>query len=315
MNDSIAIIGSGALGCLFACKLAAAGYAPVMLTDWQPAIEAIEKNGVRVRNENDQEISARIEVVSDPKKVKPCGIALVLVKSWQTAAVADQVKEFLTEDGVAFTLQNGLGNLEVLSTELGDHRAAAGICTLGSQVLSPGYVKQSGTGNVTLGNFNHAQALKIILNRSNIPTAIEENISGLLWQKAIANAAINPLTAILSIPNGDLLSNSWAIKLMRKLIREAEEIASLAGVTLPESNMTEYVLEIIRSTHGNISSMLQDLRNGRETEIDSINGMFVKFGAELGYSASYNQAIMLVVKSLVNSKKTEDFNGNSPKQY
>lgn len=302
MTDTIAIVGSGALGCLFASKLAAAGFNPIMLADWQPAIEAISKNGVRGIDENGQEINARIQVESEPHKIKPCSIVLLLVKTWQTASAAEQISSFLCQDGVVFTLQNGLGNLETLQSELGDERAAAGICTIGSQVLSPGFVKQSGTGKITLGNFRKAQSLKTILEISGIPTTIENNINGLLWQKTIANAAINPLTAILSAPNGALIGNPWAVAIIRKIVREAEDIASLAGITLPESDLVAYIMNIINATQENISSMLQDLRNGRETEIDSINGMLVKFGAELGYNASYNNALTLVVKSLVNAK-------------
>lgn len=119
-----------------------------------------------------------------------------------------------------------------------------------------------------------------------------------MWGKLIINAAINPLTALLQVPNGELLNHPWARKAMNALAREAAEVAQAEQVNLPFTNPIEAVEEVARKTAQNLSSMFQDVRRGAPTEIDSICGAVTEYGEMHGISTPYNRSCWQLVRAM-----------------
>ena len=139
MTDSILIIGTGALASLFAAKLAAKGTAVTMLGTWREGLAALRQHGVMLVQADGSQLSFPVNATDDPKECKGAKYAIVLVKSWQTERAAKQLAECLTKDGVALTLQNGLGNQEALAKELGEERVALGLQPTTRTPFSPKY--------------------------------------------------------------------------------------------------------------------------------------------------------------------------------
>jgi 2-dehydropantoate 2-reductase len=297
--SDVLIVGTGALACLFAARLSAAGISVLMLGTWPEGISALAHDGVRLVDENGRENSYPVTVTSDPRVCQGSLRAMVLVKSWQTQRAAEQLNHCLDENGLALTLQNGFGNFEALCQSLGSARVALGSTTAGAHLLNPGVVKTAGEGIITLGVHARLKHLAELLGRAGFVVESEADINSLVWGKLIINAAINPLTALLHIPNGELLNRPEARALATAIAREAAAVAVAKGIELPYPDPVVAVEAIIRHTANNYSSMLQDVRRGAPTEIDAICGAVMRAGKQTGVPTPVIRTITLLIGALV----------------
>ncbi|PWH18614.1 MAG: 2-dehydropantoate 2-reductase [Anaerolineae bacterium] len=295
----VLIVGTGALACLFAARLAAAGVRVAMLGSWQAALQAISQTGIQFTALDGQQSVVRAFATADPNEVQGVQQALVLVKSWQTERAARQLQGCLAEEGVVLTLQNGWGNREILSQSLGAERVALGVTTVGATLLAPGAVRQAGEGILSLGAQPRLGRLIPYLRQAGFQLEVRSNAEALLWGKLVINAAINPLTALLGVANGELLHRPTARQLMHQAAQEAAEVAKAQGIELPYPDPIEKVEAVARQTAENLSSMLQDVRRGAPTEIDAICGAVVHAARHVGLSTPTLEMLWLMVRALV----------------
>jgi 2-dehydropantoate 2-reductase len=299
--DSILIVGSGSMACLFAARLSAAGVAVTMLAGWPAGLEALRRDGVTVVEADGSERSYPVEVTADPVDCTGARFALVLVKSWQTERAALQLEDCLAAGGVALTLQNGLGNREKLAEHLGGQRVALGVTTFGANLIGPGRVRPAGDGVISLGAHPLMDRMAVILRSCGFPVEMSPDPSGLLWGKLVINAAINPITALLGITNGELLERPSARALLASVAQEVAAVAAAHGVRLPYPDPVEAVEVIAQRTAANRSSMLQDVTRGAPTEIDAICGAIVDAGERTGVPTPVNRTLGQLVKALSDS--------------
>ena len=297
-ENSILLVGTGALATLFAARLSEAGHSVSMLGTWKNGLKALQENGARIVDENGNEGAYKVYATDDPREVSGAKVALVLVKSWQTERAARQLKESLADDGLAVTLQNGLGNRETLIRDLGPARVSLGVTTTGATLLGPGLVKMGGQGTISLQQNQALGPLEAILRSSNFKIKIVEDAQSLLWGKLVINAAINPLTALLRITNGELLSRPLVRKVMSALARETADVAKAENVSLPFSNPVIAAEDVARKTSANQSSMFQDVQRGAPTEIDAICGAVTLRGRKHGIRTPYNRACWQLVRAM-----------------
>jgi 2-dehydropantoate 2-reductase len=300
MKNDILLVGTGALATLFAARLSEAGHSVSMLGTWKNGLKALQENGARIVDANGNERMYKVHATDDPREVSGAKHALVLVKSWQTERAARQLKESLAEDGLAITLQNGIGNKETLIRDLGIGRVSLGITTTGATLVGPGLVKMGGEGTISLEQNQALGPLEAALRSSNFNLQIVDDAKSLMWGKLVINAAINPLTALLRITNGELLSRPLARKVMSALARETAEVAKAEHVHLPFSNPVDAAEDVARKTAANMSSMFQDVRRGAPTEIDAICGAVTMHGRKHGIQTPYNRACWQLVGQIAN---------------
>lgn len=286
---NILIVGTGALATLFAARLSAAGHPITMLGSWENGLRALQKNGARLIDTDSAEYAYPVEATDNPADCKGARFALVLVKSWQTEHVAGQLAECLAEDGLALTLQNGMGNRELLSGTLGLPRVALGITTTGATLLGPGLVRAGGEGVVSVEAHPRLGPLEAALAGAGFTVQVVNDADALVWGKLVINAAINPLTALLRVPNGELLQRPAAHKMMSVLAQEAAAVATAQGIHLPFEDAVTAAEDVARKTAANHSSMFQDIRRGAPTEIDAICGAITKTGEKVGVSTPVNR--------------------------
>jgi 2-dehydropantoate 2-reductase len=297
-HPSLLLVGTGALASLFGARLAAAGVAVTMLGSWPDGLAALREHGVRLAEADGSERAWPVRAVADPTECRGIPYALVLVKAWQTGRAAQQLAACLPADGLALTLQNGWGNRETLAQALGPQRVALGTTTLGATLLAPGVVRAGGQGPVTLGSHPRVGPLAGLLAEAGFDVRMAEDVAGLAWGKLVINAAINPLTALLRVPNGELLTRPEARELMGLAAAEAAAVGIAQGLRLPFTDPVAAAEDVARRTAANHSSMYQDVQRGRPTEIDAICGAVVQAGQRLGVPTSFNRTLWLLVRAV-----------------
>jgi 2-dehydropantoate 2-reductase len=296
-STSCLLVGIGALASLFGARLAAAGVHVTMLGAWTDGLAALREQGVRLVEADGAERAWPVRVVADPTECRDVPYALVLVKAWQTERAAQQLAACLPADGLALTLQNGWGNRETLQQALGPQRVALGITTLGATLLAPGVVRAGGQGPVTLGSHPRLQPLADLLVTAGFDVRLADDVAGLAWGKLVINAAINPLTALLRVPNGELLQRPGARELMGLAAHEAAAVGIAQGLRLPFDDPIAAAEDVARRTAANHSSMYQDVQRGRPTEIDAICGAVMQVGEQVGVATPVNRMLWLLVRA------------------
>jgi 2-dehydropantoate 2-reductase len=294
----ILVVGTGALASLFAARLAAAGNAVTMLGSWPDGLAALAAHGVRLVDSDGVERAYPVQATGDPAACRGIRRALVLVKAWQTGQAAARLAACLPVDGLALTLQNGWGNRETLEQALGPERVALGVTTLGATLLEPGRVRMGGQGPITVGKHARLQPLTDLLAVAGFDVRYAGDVSALAWGKLVINAAINPLTALLRMPNGELLACPAARDLMGQAAAEAAAVGAAQGLHLPFADPVAAAEDVATRTAANHSSMYQDVQHGRPTEIDAICGAVVQAGERAGVPAPVNRTLWLLIRAL-----------------
>ena len=297
MND-ILIIGTGALATLFAARLTQAGYNITMLGTWKEGITSLQKNGARIIDTNGNEKQFNVQATDNPRECAGAKFALVLVKAWQTERAAKQLTECLADDGLAVTLQNGLGNYETLSLSLGLTRVALGSATTGATLLGPGLARAGGEGMISIGRNQSIGPMETALRSAKFNVQVVDDAQSLVWGKLVINAAINPLTALLQVPNGELLNRPSAREIMGKLAQEVAQVAMAEKINLPFADPIAAAEDVARKTAANHSSMLQDVLRNARTEIDAICGVVVQIAKKHHMATPANWACWQLVRAL-----------------
>ncbi|HEY4689287.1 MAG TPA: ketopantoate reductase family protein [Anaerolineae bacterium] len=311
---NISIIGTGAMASLFGARLSRVANVTLMGM-WTAAVQAIRHDGIRMEGEG----TFRVHGASDPDDAPPADLAIVLVKTYQTERAAQWAARTLKPGGLALTLQNGLGNIEVLGAHVGIDRALLGVTTQGATLIGPGHVRSGGHGTTHLGflpveraapHNGSAESLAheatALFNAAGLTSFVSDNMQALAWGKVIVNAAINPLTAILRVPNGALVESADTLELMRQASAEAASVAKAHGIALPYPDPFEHVKQVAQATASNHSSMLQDVLNHRPTEIDAINGKIVECGRAVNVPTPINATLTMLVRALEKDSAAEN---------
>ena len=262
----IVVLGAGSLGSLVG-GLCAREHR-VTLVGRDPHIGAVRDSGLHVGGAFDFTVHPAARIDPPPT----ADLALVTVKAFDTEAAARDLAD-CDLDAVC-SLQNGLGNEEVLATHLDG--VLAGTCTYGARLVEPGRVECTGIGETALGapdggDSARAEQTGRALRAAGIETTVADDMPRRRWEKLAINAGINPTTALARVPNG-ALSNGPLAGIARKAARETARVAREQGVDLGDEAAVAALDGVVEATAANTSSMLQDVNAGRRTEIDAING-------------------------------------------
>lgn len=294
----VAILGTGALGCYFAAHLHAVCELH-LFGHWEDQKAVIRNQGLRYRSL--EGIEKRVPVRVSELNAFPhyFDLVLVLVKSFQTQQAAREARGLinLTIPGsCVLSLQNGLGNSEILEAELGASRVLSGATNQAAQVPEPGLVENTGEGITLLPQQTPKEILELFA-AAGISIQVEKNMKQILWSKLAINAAINPLTALLRINNGELNQSSITQTLMKSLAGEVKAVAAAHKIRLIYPDPGEEAILVAEKTGRNRSSMLRDIELGRQTEVAAICGSVVEMGEKAGIDTPLNRSIYRMVKA------------------
>lgn len=298
---NITVIGSGAMGCLFGGLLAEAGANVYLLDIWKEHVKSLNELGVSITS-NGQQRYIPVQATIDPAEISSTDLALVFVKHAQTSKAAATAAGLIGRHGAILTLQNGMGNAEILATAVGEGQVICGTTAQGAMLLGPGKIQHSGTGKTSIGMWEGATHpllgdVATMFNDAAIDTTITTEIKPVLWRKLFANVGINAITALTGIRNGELVDLAETENLVRLVVKEALEVAKAYQIPV-EPDALEHVFTIARATATNRSSMGQDIDAGRLTEIDAINGYIVRLARAHGIKTPINQTLCALIKTL-----------------
>lgn len=298
----IGIIGAGALGSVFGGLLFEAGLDPVLIERDPEEVSIIRDSGLSLEGvSGDRTLNVRI--VAEPAEAAPLDLALVLVKSYDTKSAITTVRQVLGSDGLVLTLQNGIGNYETLNDAF-PGSVLLGTTTIGAMTLGKGRVRHTGFGQTHFGEEDgsireRTRKVGEVLEKMKAgPVHVVDNAIGCVWSKLIVNAAINAPATLLRVRNGDLPADASGQRLIHDIVEECMEIISARGIKLIFENPEAHVLTVCQGTAPNVNSMLQDVRAGRKTEIDFINGALAREAEALKIPAAVNKTLALLIKSL-----------------
>jgi 2-dehydropantoate 2-reductase len=298
----LVVVGPGAIGCLLGRILSDSGR-DVWLLDRRPdRADRITRQGLLVETAAGARRYA-MRATADAARIGEADLVLVCVKAHDTAEAMRGAAPLLGAATLVLSIQNGLGNLEIIARSVPRHRILAGTTTLGAIHLGPGHIRHAGEGMTILGAVApegrpRAAAVVDLLRASGAAAGLTDNIPGLLWSKLVVNAAIGPLSAVSGRTNGELLENPELRATLAEAAREAADVARAKGVRLLYPDPVAATEEVCRTTAPNLSSMLQDIRGGRRTEIEAINGVILREARALCVPAPVNARLYEAVLRL-----------------
>ncbi len=298
----IVIVGPGAMGCLFASRIAGGGH-NVTLLDYKPdRAQLISEMGILI-SDGDTDSRVFVRVSADPGTVEDAEGLIFMVKAYSTEAAAARLVKNVPADAWIMTLQNGMGNVEALASIFGGGRTLVGTTSQGATLREAGSVIHAGRGDTFVGEPDGAhtpriEAVAAMFTDSGIPAKVSDDVTGLLWRKLLVSVGINPVTALLLIRNGEILERESARELMAAAVAEAAGVANAAGVDIGVADPVALAEDVARKTAANVSSMHQDIVSGRRTEIDSICGTVVREGERLGVPTPINRSLCDLIRAL-----------------
>ena len=294
----IAVLGVGAIGSLVAAKLIDSGYDVLVHAKGEHgAMLAI--NGLDVKGKWDCHIDSQDWTVTleeaglHPSLKASCDLGIITCKAKDTHRLSE-IAHFVCT-GSVLSLQNGMGNKELLEQAIGPHRVAVGVTTNAVFRTKSGEINWSGKGELSIGGKAAGDFIEIL---SCLDAELVEDLDAILWSKLLLNVAINPLAAICGVKNGELRIEPLLGQAESTML-EAATVARMEGVAIPEdAELVSRLHKVLEKTAENRCSMLQDVSAGRETEIEMLCGEVVRRGERCGIPTPRNAMLLAQINAL-----------------
>ncbi|MFA4842309.1 MAG: 2-dehydropantoate 2-reductase [Candidatus Omnitrophota bacterium] len=298
----IVIVGPGAMGCLFAAYLSKSKEDVWLLGRSQQAVQALAQFGISVEGVSGN-WQVKVKAACDTNEIGQADLIIICVKSYHTKEAITQIKPLVRENSRVLTLQNGIGNIEIISEIIGVDRVIGGVTNQGATLLDTGHIRHAGKGETVIGRLDgkipvEMRYIREVFNKVGLDARISRDIKGYLWSKLIINVGINALTAITALNNGRLMEFEGTRRILREAVTEAIRVAKRKRIKMVYDDPLAKVEAVCEATAANISSMLQDVRKKKRTEIDFINGVIVRQAQELGIPVPVNSVLVDLVKTI-----------------
>ena len=281
----VVIVGAGAMGCLFAARLAERGVRVTVVDVDRQRLSLISREGITLTDDKGSRTVA-VRAALAAEIAAPVDLLLLFTKGTHSAAAIRSVAHLAAGGPVALTLQNGIGNAELLAATFGADQVLLGTAHVPADLTAPASVVTRGFGNLDLGGFTaaahgFAPTVAALLQSAAFDTHVESDINASVWAKVAFNAALNAAGMICQVPNAGL-DNEPGRRLAVKVVDETANVASAGGIRIDRERIVAMIDAALREHAHHKASMLQDREHGRATEIETINGAIAREGARLG---------------------------------
>lgn len=301
----IVIVGPGAMGCLFGAFLSKSKEEIWLLDKFKERAAKINENGISLEGVSGS-WQAKVKATANPQDIGTSDLILICVKSFNTKQAIEQIMPLLGKNTKILTLQNGMGNIEVIAELTAEDRVIGGVTNEGATLIDIGKIHHAGRGQTIIGMINgktpvEMRGIREVFNKVGFDTKMSRDIKSLIWSKLIINVGINALTAITGLSNGKLTEFEGTKRILRDAVTEAARIAKRKRIKLIYDDPLAKVEAVCEGTSKNLSSMLQDVLRKKRTEIHFINGVIVRLGQELGIDVPTNKFLVDLVKTIETS--------------
>jgi len=299
----ITVVGPGALGCLIAAFLKNRTKEDVWLLDeFADRARKISLDGIKVEGSGSP-VTVKVNATAKAGDIGPCDLVILCMKSYSTEDACKDIKEIVSEKTCVLTLQNGIGNVQILNDHFGPDRVIAGITNHGSTLMGVAHVRHAGKGDTIIGRadarvLGAVREVAGVLTKAGFETKVSKDIDSVIWSKLIVNVGINALTAITRLNNGALMEHEECRQIMRGAVQEAVKVVKRKRIKLLYDDPIQKVESVCRATSSNVSSMLQDVLSKNRTEIDFINGAVMRQAKALGILTPVNEVLTNLVKTI-----------------
>jgi len=298
----ICIIGTGAMGSVYAGLLGDAGNNVWAIDRCQKHIEAIRENGLRVEGKSGDR-TVRINASTETKKMGSCDLVIIATKAMDVVQAAESAKALLGQNTVVLTIQNGLGSPEKVAAILGTERVIVGIAGgFGASIKAPGHVHHNGMEFVHLGELNGPKTPRLekvakVWRKAGFSVKTFNDIQQLIWEKLICNVCFSGICAITEMTIGEVIADDNAWQVASGCATEAFNVAKAHGIYIDVDDPIGYVHNFGSKIPDARPSMLLDLMEGRASEIDVINGAIPVEGEKLEVPTPFNMIVSAIVRA------------------
>ncbi len=300
----ICILGAGSLGSAIGGTLAEGGHEVTLVTRNRAHVEAINARGLILRSAG-VDRTTRPRAAVDASGLAPVDLVVILVKSLDTADAVRAARHIVGPDTVVMSLQNGLGQEDVIGDIVGPGHVVAGKTYVGGLMLAPGHVDSSTANRETIvgeldGSLSpRVTAIAEAFSAAGLATIASPNILGAIWDKLLVNVATGALAGATGLPYGELYAAPELETTAVAAVAEAMAVARAGGVAIETTDPRAPWVKAAAGLPPEFrTSMLQSLDKGAPTEIDFINGAVVRAGARAGVPTPVNATLVALIKGI-----------------
>ena len=305
-DTKVAVLGAGAMGCLFGGLMAEKGLDVVLIDVWKDHVDAINKNGLKMDGHGGDRY-IKIKATTNPSTLKPVDAIIIMCKATALKTALSNAKNIIDDQTMLMSFQNGIGHEAIMQEIAGKDKVLGGTTTQASNIIGPGHIKNHGSLPSWIGEYEGGMSGRVLdlaetFTAHNLETIAAPDIKKRKWMKLFALTAIGPLSSVFNLHHTDLYITNKNQKVSRNLgkqiILETRAVAKADGVDVSEDECLEMFNKIVDSKQTNKSSMCFDILNKRKTEIEFINGAVAKIGKSHGIKTPMNDLMynMIMVK-------------------
>ncbi len=288
----VIILGAGGIGSLVGALLSKSN--DVLLVGREAHVDEINKNGLEISGSINENF--KVKAAIETGDIEDNTLIILSTKVIDSEETINSIKDKIKKNNIILCLQNGLGSEDIVKN-IADCVVVRGVITAGTTFLEPGKVICSNIGSIYLEKNDVSEKILEMFNNSDLPTEVDGNIKDRIWKKLITNCVMNTLTAIFKVKNGDLAK---VPDLVRLVVHELVLVANKEGLNYDEKETFNTVMDIIKASAENKSSMFQDVLKGRKTEIDFLNGKIIELAEKHKIDVPVNRTLVSMIKFLEN---------------
>jgi 2-dehydropantoate 2-reductase len=298
----IAIIGTGAMGSVYAGILGDAGNDVWAVDTWRAHVEAIRAQGLTVDGASGHR-TVSIDATTEPNEVGMCDMVVIATKARDVETAARTAAPMIGPDTVVVPIQNGVGSIDRITAILGDEQVVIGVVGgFGASMVAPGHVHHNGWEFVRFGERHGPVSERLrrvarVWEHAGFRVQLYDDLDQLVWEKLIANVGFSGTCAVLELTIGEVVADPAAWSVAAACACEAYEVARARGITVGFDDPVAYLREFGGKIPGARPSMLLDVLSGQPTEVDVINGAVPVAARAVGLAAPVNETITSLVKA------------------
>lgn len=301
----VLVVGAGSVGGFFGAHMAKHNPNVSFLLRARTR-DVVKQNGLTIRSAGGS-FTVRPPVASDPRELPKPDLIVLGVKAYDLDHVMDQLEPVLTNNTVILTLQNGIDTEDRILARLNRDCVVGGVAYIYSKIAEPGVIDHYKKGAVAIGELMGMESERLLKIRelfasAGISCQLSKDIRRTKWEKMCWNCVFNPITVLIDDRVATALDHSEMMGVIRQVVGEVAAVAATLKVPLP-SDMADRVIKASREIRDIHTSMYDDWKAGRPTEIDSLNGFVVEQGRKLGIPTPVNEALTAMIKTITEKER------------